>query len=285
MTEALLPYTRAPDLPLFQRPPVTEVSLGINFQPVALRAIHLGRLHERFAGRYPVVEEHPPVAAQIERFGRGPQSMIEFQLLDRPPLPMVVFLAEDRSSLIQVQGDRFYCAWRRVEADTPYPRYSILREDFIRNATAFAQFASDADLPDIPVVQAEMTYVNDLTLGDLPQPAKLAEVLSVLQPWAGGTGQSPDTEDISVTQRFVFKNGDGVECARLHVIAEPLVTESDAMLRLSLIYRGEPHTRFPEMNPGLPAIMRFLDDGHDQVVRTFANVTTPEAHKAWGMVR
>jgi hypothetical protein len=258
--------------------------LGINFQPVVLRAIHLGRLQERFADRYPLAEEHPPVPAQIERFGRGPESMIEFQLLDRPPLPMVVFLAEDRSSLIQIQGDRLHCAWRRVAAETPYPQYSILREDFIRNVTLFAEFATKAGLPDIPVVQAEITYVNDLPLNDVPQPAKLAETLSVMQPLAVGGGQPLDLEDIRVTQRYVVKNEEGVECARLHAIAEPLVTESDAMLRLALIYRGEPHTRFPEMAPGLPAIMRFLDDGHDQVVRTFSKITTPEAHNAWGMV-
>src|SRR5207253_3100887 len=123
MADQPLPYVRAPDLPLFESPPVTEVSMGVHAQGLKLRAVDLGALHVRFADRYPLVEEHPPAPIQVEQFGTGLAPRVQFEFLNRPPLPMLVFLAEDRTSLVQVQEGYFQCAWRRSTEEATYPRY------------------------------------------------------------------------------------------------------------------------------------------------------------------
>jgi len=120
MTGQLQAYTRPPDLPLFERPPVTQVDMGLQIQALKLRAIDLGALHSRFERHYPVIEEHPPSPLQIEQFPGKPLSGVhfQFQLLDRLPLPMLVFFSEDRSSLVQVDSSRFFCGV--VESSEPW---------------------------------------------------------------------------------------------------------------------------------------------------------------------
>ena len=109
MADQVQSSARSKDLPFFERAPVTEVNIGVQFQGVKLQAVQLGALHARFARQYPVVEEHLPPPLQIEQFqGKSPSGIhFRVELLDRPPLPMLVFLAEDRSSLVQVDHSRF----------------------------------------------------------------------------------------------------------------------------------------------------------------------------------
>ena len=158
MADQVQSYTRSKDLPVFERAPVTEVNIGVQFQGVKLQAVQLGALHARFAKQYPVVEEHLPLPLQIEQFqGKSPSGIhFRFELLDRPPVPMLVFLAEDRSSLVQVDNGRFFCAWRRSTKDVRYPRYEVLREEFIRNLTIFDEFTREIGFEDKPVTQAEV---------------------------------------------------------------------------------------------------------------------------------
>jgi len=285
MTEGLLPYTRASDLPLFERPPVTEVAMGIQFQGPRLRAIDLSELVRRFADRYPLVEEHPPVALQVERFEQTHIQTVEFEFFDRPPIPRVILLSAEKDSLVQVQSNSFHCAWRRVKEDTPYPRYESFRKSFVESAEAFAEFVNAiTDGGEIPVTQAEIIYNNDLPSGHEPIAITLSRALTIVED-VERVPRLSEAEEIRVTQRFAFENSHGIKCARLHVVAEPVVVDAETLLRLSLTYRGEPHTRFPEATPGIPAIMRFLDEGHDQIVRAFAASTTAEVQAHWGRVR
>ncbi|MEV4267781.1 TIGR04255 family protein [Kribbella sp. NPDC049584] len=277
MTDHAPSYTRAPGLPLFERPPVTEVSMGVSFEGLKLRVIDLGDLHRRFMSDYPVAEEHPPVPLQIERFGRAAQSGVEFQFLDFPPMPMVVFLAEDRASLIQIQDNRFHCAWRRVEEDTAYPRYEKFREGFLRN---IKEFADQIGREDLPVTQAEINYINDIPMDSSLRPDVLASLLP-LSDIGQSSGMAPlDASSASTAQHFTFKTKEGVDYARLHIAAELVPAGSDTV-RLALTYRGEPSERFPNMS-AIEMMMAFLDEGHDQIVRAFAANTTAEAQKGWG---
>ena len=279
MTDQTQPYTRSSDLPFFEHPPVTQVDMGLQLQGLRLRAVDLGALHSRFAKYYPVVEEFPPLPMQIEQFQGNPRSGIhfEFQLLDRPPLPMLVFMANDRSSLVQVDSGRFFTSWRRSTGDTAYPRYENFRAEFARNLKVFNRFTAGIDV-EAKVTQAEISYINDIPIEQEPRPDILAQNL----PTSRG-GSADEISAIGVTQHFTYRTSQGVDYARLHISSEPILVQLDKVLRISLVYRGEPRERFPDTD-GFTAAMRFLDEGHDRIVQAFAENTTPEAHGKWGRV-
>ena len=63
-----------------------------------------------------------------EDFGPPQPPRLEF-MTEAPPVRFW-FLTDDTSRLVQVQPDRFTANWRKVEPETPYPRYRQLREQF-----------------------------------------------------------------------------------------------------------------------------------------------------------
>ncbi|MBB5110538.1 uncharacterized protein (TIGR04255 family) [Micromonospora echinospora] len=285
MVDQTLSYTRTADLPLFERPPVREVSMALQFKQLELRAVDLGRLRELLRDRYPEVEERAPAPLQMENFARGHRLGMQFQfaLMERPPIPMVIFTSADRSSLVQVQGDRFACAWRRTDG-VDYPQYSSLREVFVQNVVSFNNFVEETCGADIKVSQAEISYVNEIPTPDGVRPDALGSAVPL--PYSGKNLVQPEVSAVSVSQRITFRTrdaGGGVDYARLHIEAEPVAADHESGLRLSLLYRGEPYER-DRHSPGLAPLMGFFDEGHDQIVRGFAANTTEEAHQLWGRI-
>lgn len=283
MPDQVVSYRRSLDLPEFKYPPVTQVDIGLHIQALKLRAVHLGGLHERFREDYPLIEEHPPLPMQIERFQGGSPSGIQFQfqLLDRPLLPMLVLLTEDRSSLVQVDNTRFFCAWRRSSGDVAYPRYENIRAEFLRNVEKFDQFTIDVNAEAKSIVQAEISYINDISVGR----GMMSDFLAYEAP-IFDDGDSEDQSKISAVSfmhHITYKNSRGIDYARLHISAEPITVGAESVLRLSLVYRGEPRERHPDED-ALDAAMLLLDEGHDRMVRAFAEYTKPEAHLLWGRV-
>lgn len=114
------------DLPSFNRPPVVEVAVGIQFEAVErLRNPHLGLLWDRYRKEFPKLEERharPPVSESFEAAPAG-QRQVRLQMLDRPDVSLVWFVSEEGNELIQVQRDRFVFNWRRQPGDVEYPRY------------------------------------------------------------------------------------------------------------------------------------------------------------------
>lgn len=278
------PYARPPDLPYFEHPPVTEVHMGMQLQGLRLRAFQLGDLYNRLSEHYPVVEEHLPPPMQVEQFAKPPLSGVQFQfqILDRPPLPLVVFMNDDRSSLIQFDNNRFYFAWRRATDDTQYPRYDKLRAEFIRNAIIFDDFLRSAGVEIQRATQAEIAYVNDIPMTNGERPDVLVEDLPGISrdkdPMRLGT---EGVFSVSAEQRFTYRTEGGVDYARLRVNSEPVTVETQEVLRLSLVYRGEPYQKFGP-GPGLSPSVQLMDEGHDRIVRAFTVNTTLESHRTWG---
>src|SRR6266436_4791123 len=91
-------------LPRFQKPPVSEVALGVQF-PAVLNPVHLGLYYQRVKARFPKLQVQPPVPPSFETFGASPTMTFSIQL--QPGLqPRMWFLSEDETSLIQLQSDR-----------------------------------------------------------------------------------------------------------------------------------------------------------------------------------
>ena len=91
---------RDPSLPDFDRPPVVEVVLSLQFEPISsLTTAHVGLLWQRYRDRLSVIEEHPPLPSQFERFG-PPSPRVNVSIEDKPPAPRVWFLNEQKTRVV-----------------------------------------------------------------------------------------------------------------------------------------------------------------------------------------
>jgi len=269
------------NLPEFANPPVTEVVLGVQFDPIkGLRTPQIGMLWQEFKDRLSVTEEQAPLESVIERFGaaRRPAGSVQIQMLDAPPTPRCWFLNEAGSELIQIQPDRFIRNWRKVGKDDEYPRYQRkLRPAFADEYARFVAFIEKEKLGELTPNQCEVTYVNLIApcevWHDHAEADKVVTVLS--QHYSDDFGGKP--EDMRLEMRYVIPNDAGEPIGRLHVSLDPVfhLKDSTPMLRLSLTARGRPE------GEDVDGVLRFLDLGRAWVVRVFASVTTKEMHEVW----
>lgn len=123
---------RLEDLPDFRKPPLAETVLSLQFEPIAgLTTAHLGLLWQRFREQLPLIEEQPPLPPVVEKFGPPAPSQVEVTVEEKPPVPRLWFLNQDKTELIQVQADRFIHNWRKIEGLELYPRFvGPIREKF-----------------------------------------------------------------------------------------------------------------------------------------------------------
>lgn len=151
------PDTAQRELPDYERPPITEVVYGVGFAGLSsLLAPHLGLLWDKYRAEYPHCEEKPPL------FQKGDQ----LQLTDVPPLPRVWFVNPSGHQLIQIQRDRFLHNWRELAPEDDYPRYRVLKERYRDLLGTFVGFVSDNGLGEVSFRNAEMTYINHITIGE-----------------------------------------------------------------------------------------------------------------------
>lgn len=266
-------------LPDFANPPVVEVALSVQFDPLrSLRAPQIGRFGQEFRDRFPVTEEHAGIDPVIERFGaaEGRQGAVRVELLPAHSVPRCWFLNPAGTELIQVQQDRLIHNWRKV-GDAAYPRYKHVRGEFAGELDRFRAFLQREKLGELRPNQCEVTYLNQIT----PSQAggsigELDKVITVFQP-----GYSDDflstPEEASLTARYVIPDAAGEPLGRLHVSVEPVHRASDdqPIFLMNLTARGRP------VGESIEGALAFLDLGREWVVRGFASITMQSMHRTW----
>jgi uncharacterized protein (TIGR04255 family) len=272
---------KPPSLPEFERPPVIEVALGVQFDPIA--ALNSARIVEfwadRLRDRFPTADELQPIAPAVEWFGAPFPMQFAFQFGARAASTRWLFADGAQNELVQIQQDRFVRNWRQIAEGDKYPRYPPLKQKFREDFELFEGFLTERGLPAPVPNQCEVTYVNhvDLTPGQTS-----GEPQQYLSPWSGkySDGFLPVPESVEVAARYPILRG-GEPVGRLHITSSPVqsVQTGSWLFLLTLTARGRPATRDVE------GVLDFLDLGREHVVRGFASVTTPDAHKTWGRRR
>lgn len=268
-------------LPDFDNPPVAEVALSVQFEPLEqFGAPQIGLLWAEFRSRFPVTQEHAPLDPVIERFGipRTGAPDVRLQMLASPPAPRLWFVNSTGTELIQVQKDRFIHNWRKVGEGDTYPRFEPIRDTFRSELEAFRTFLAREQSGDLLVNQCEVTYVNHLVAGNgWTTHGELGRVLTVFR-GEYSDNNLPEPEDVRLGMRYVLKDERNESIGRLHISVQPVFRRSDnqPMLMLTLTARSRPS------GDQLDDAMRCLDSGRDAIVRAFASVTTTEMHKIWG---
>ena len=272
---------RSSDLPDYAAPPVTEVVLSLQFEPLTgLRTVHLGLLWQEFQDRYPRTEELAPLPPVFETFpGTGqPPLSVQFQLLDAPPVPRIWLLEEPGNRLLQVQQDRFIHNGRQVGEGDDYPRYERIRQTFVDELQVFSRFLERTGLGEIRPNQCEVTYRNHIEPGECwTRPGQLEGALTL---WASAPPDPflGEPEEARFAVQYLIQGAAGGPTGRLHVTLEPARRTSDGtpVLVLDLTARGWPQ------GEGIGGVLQFLDTGRERIVRAFTALTTPCQQRVWG---
>jgi uncharacterized protein (TIGR04255 family) len=257
------------------------VALSVQFDPVpGFQIHHFGLLWSQYRTRFQKVETHPPLDRTIELFQREPivQPPIRFELMDPFSIPRVWFVSPAGNELVQVQRDRFVVNWRRVKSEDRYPRYRYVRELLQTQFNVFEEFVSLNKLGGIAPNQCEVTYVNQILPGSVwDKHSQVGRVLNVMTP-------EFNDETLPTPERFTFSAEylmGTVESpiGRLHINFQPGFRASDRspIFAMNMTARGKP------MGDGFQGALRFIDQGHEDIVRGFRALTTPAMHQEWGV--
>ena len=264
--------SRRPDhLPDFAEPPLDEVVLGVQFEPVSgYSAVYAKDIWELFRSEFPKVQEQPILPPQFETFGgANAQASLEIHLGEAPVGSRLWFLSEDESHLLQFQSDRFITNWRKRPDLPPYPRFEEIAKAFENNLTKLERHFWANFKHQININQAEVTYINIILIEDY---SEACEWFSLLK----DGNLNIDTLNMGFGE--VVKSRTGEPFARLYHKIESArsVNSEQRAFRLSLTYKGKP------AGNNIASAMIFLADAREAVVTRFADITTDKAHQSWG---
>lgn len=264
-------------LPDFQHPPVDEVALSLQFQPIqGFDVPHFGLYWDLIRGEFPRTEIKPPIPNLTEEFGPHAafSRQIGLALLELPEI-RCWYLDGAGNRLLQVQRDRFVSNWRKLIGNEGYPRYPELREQLHRQWLRFCEFLRNEKL-DLPKVnQCEVTYVNHIEYGKgWTGYGELDKVVAALATPRAKNRFLPEPERMNMGVVYPL----GENAGRLHVAFSPVLRARDGkeVLQMTLTARGAPKSSMDN------DVFEWLDLGRKWVVRGFADFTTDTMHKVWG---
>jgi uncharacterized protein (TIGR04255 family) len=265
--------TSPPNLPDFADPPLYEVVLGVQFAPAqGYSQIRAGGVWSLYKDRFPLVEEHPPLAPAFETFGRPQPAQIGLGFVTGASHDRFWFLTPLKEELIQFQQDRLMHNWRKVgDGGNPYPRFEVMIRNFEQELGGlqdyFNTLAPQSPAPQgLQINQCEVIYVNHIPL---EQPDDWLRFVRF---------EGIEADDFAMTfRRTLHRTGEPV--GRLSCETATVIVEGKIMLRMSLTARGAPS------RPDMHAALEKLRENHEVVVHAFAELTTEAAHKKWKRVQ
>lgn len=266
-------------LPSFRKPPLTEVALAIQWEPLPNIGVHhLGLLWQQFRDRFPTVQHQGELSPMMERAGTS-GAMNEPQIqFARAPVPRLWFLDTNERELLQIQRDRFARNWRKIQTGDVYPRYeNHIRPSFESDFNTVVQFFRDQRLGELAPNQCEVVYVNHIEpAAPWSTHAELGQIFSsgIALP-ALSCGAKPEQGQFELV--YSLSNEDDEFAGRLRVSCTPGTRQADGapIYQVRLAARGWP------IGPDIAGALKFLDFGREKIVRTFAEITSTEMHKVW----
>jgi uncharacterized protein (TIGR04255 family) len=260
------------DLPSFENPPVVEVVMGVQFQPLnSLQVPHFGRFWETVRPKYSECTEKPPIVSQIEDLGRpGALKDSSLQISQVPPIPRVWFECPSGEWLIQLQRDRFLHNWRSSGENPSYPRYPTVRDAFFTQWSNFRRFVADEKLGNISITQLDITYLNHIAPWN--EDSDLGQVFPDFR-WREGDRLLGKPEACNISCAFALPDNN----SRLRATIKPGIhQEKGSLLQFELTVRGLPADDDHE---------GWFDSGRRWIVTAFADLTSGQWHEKWGRTR
>ena len=273
-------------LPKFNKPPVVEVLLGVQFEQLAMNVRHLGLLSELYKTKFPNLQNQPTLPHAIERKGVYSATAPQFlTMTSADQIPRLWMLNSDETELLQFQTDRFMRNWRRYHRDDlPYPSYDgYIRNEFLTDYQTFCKFCLDQGWSEPAVDQCEVTYVNHIKHSSVW--SEFAQLGRVSTAWSADSFAAAGipADLIGYRTRHELSEADTflgylyVQLDSAYAVPPSDVQGSEPvpLIQLQLTARGRPPAG------GLVGVTRFMDLAHSVIVKSFADITTPAMHKLW----
>lgn len=262
-------------LPEFDRPPVAETVLAVQFNPLlSVTAAHLGAFWACLGEEWKDVAEGPALGQISEPIGLEPSWLEGGSLFDiGPALQVRLRISRNtKDRMLQIENGWLVYNWRRTSEDQEYARYQTVRKEFDGYLERLGAFFSSGGHGTIEPNLWEVAYVNFIPRGTLWErvtdwPRVLPRLLSMDREDEGDSLQT-------VAGRWVHILAGGR--ARLHVTVQH-GRAAEEMLVLKLVARG--HTS----EPTLAALDDGLNLGHEAIVRRFAAISSADALRYWGI--
>lgn len=263
---------RTPD---YDRPPVVETYLGVQFSPLVKFSIpHFGLYWAKIRDNYPDFQVQPPLPTVMEQFEteRFVQAKLGVELVSIPDV-RCWFIDKSGRMLTQVQTNRFIHNWRKLKPEDVYVHYDRIKPSFSQEWKTFCKFLEEADLGKPEINQCEITYVNHIELGQGWN--SYGELNKVISCWSGKYSgkflSAPESINIGARYGLPDKRG------RLHIQMQPAITQdAKEILQLNLTARGKPESADMEH------VLEWFDLGHEWIVRGFTDLTAKDMHDFWG---
>ena len=257
-------------LPAYDRPPVVEVALAIQFESaIGYRSLELGHIAETWSSELPVVEERPalpPMMVQPEA------PSLELRVSGEVETPRLWMMNEGGNRLVQLQQDRLVVNWRKLPADTPYPRYSSIREFLVESWELLEGVIDGLHLAAPKPSICEVVYVNHIGADSGWYSAGDTSAIIALWNEVVSDGFLPPACQSGFFSRYELPNDRGW----LTIDGQSISMNSyEDRLVMNLISRG------PSTSPNLNGALSFMDVAHEWIVRGFTSVTTKNAHEIW----
>jgi uncharacterized protein (TIGR04255 family) len=255
----------------YHRPPLDEVVLGVQFEPVReLTAVGTRGVWELFRGDYPKVQEQPLIAPQFETFGGvGHVPSVKFQIGNAPVGSRLWFSSENESHLVQFQSDRLLLNWRRRPSSGEYPRFEGIASQFEALLDKLQEHISSEFRQELTINQCEVSYINVIPVSAY---SEIPRWIKILQ------GFDVHLEGMSTVFTEAIVDQSNRPFARLtHEVQSAIAADGKGKLvTLSLTFRGRP------LMLGTSGALEFMRKARDAIVTRFDAMTTQYAHDYWG---
>ncbi len=268
-----------PLLPSFAKPPVVEVVIGVQFTALPNYSNALAGWYWKtfLEPSWSVANEVPRLDDAFEVFDDAGRWSAKPQLIvSQAPRPERLHIANPETGrLIQVQDTRFLLNWRIGANDQTYPTYRVLVNEFCAHLDNFRRFVKESGNAPLELNQWEVTYLNHIPKGDLWQSVSDWPQLLPFLKTPGEGARDQFLESFRGEWALTLPNKEG----RLHIALQHARTSTAPMqeiIFLQLMARGPMITQ---------VIHEDLEKGHCAVVKSFAEITSKEAHKNWGRIR
>jgi uncharacterized protein (TIGR04255 family) len=168
----------------YKHPPINELIIGAYFdQPIIpLHSEHIGLFWGQVRKEFPKIQQQPELSLPIV----APHFSFQIGLTDEPyPMPRFWLVAEDETTLMQIQKNAFILNWRK--RDTDYPHFENVKSSFDKYFELYLSFLRrELGIEGINIQVAELTYSNLIESGeywkDASDTATLIPSLSIPNP-------------------------------------------------------------------------------------------------------
>ena len=251
--------------PVFNKPPIVEKVMGLEFERLAQWDIpYFGVYWQQIKDIYPEFEIKPAILSR-----NGQEVILELETL---PSVRCWFKHKSETKLLQIQHDRFIYNWQSPANYDSYPHYDIIRPEFEAEWVKFCSFLEthQIDLPSIK--QCDVTYVDHFVRGK--EWNTLFDLPDVLNCWSGFSNDFlPEPDLIAIQTSYTLPDNN----AKVVIEVQPATVNNGNLeiIQLRITCFQKP------ISSEITDVLTSFDFCRDMAVKTFLRLTTDKMQALW----